>query len=211
MKTTRYVLAVALGLIGLVAPTATRANSIVQVTISNLTFNGNSVCGPTGTALCTQTLSESWQWDNTTNTYVSGSFSSSTAGALGTSFSLFGQIPFPFVGSFQGAAPLLAGIQDSNGDVLTVFLPTPPLVTGTYTPSTINSFQLLPGTYFAALNCASYSTTCQALFPTSGGLAVLSTGGTVTVTTVSEPPTGALLGAGLFGLMGIVLLRKRLA
>src|SRR5260370_24365708 len=84
MKTSKFGLAVALGLIGLAAPRVALADNILQVTISNLTFNGSNACGPSGTALCTQTLSESYQWDNTTQTYVSGSFSFSTAGVLGT-------------------------------------------------------------------------------------------------------------------------------
>jgi hypothetical protein len=214
MKTARCALAAALGLVSIVAPAATRADNIIQDTISNLTFNGNNVCGPSGTALCTQTLSESYLWDNTTETYVNGSFSFSTSGVLGTSFSLFGTPPFPSVQVFSAAVWVVSSIQNPNGDALVVYLGNnpSPLVTGTYTLSTTHSIFVPPGMFDVNLSCASSDATCNAAYPAplgAGSFGVFSTGGTVTVTNVPEPPIGTTLGAGLLCLMGMILFWKR--
>ncbi len=215
MKTSKFGLAVALGLIGLVAPRVARADNILQVTISNLTFNGSNACGPSGTALCTQTLSESYQWDNTTQTYVSGSFSFSTAGVLGT-FAPPSTVSFPIASGGLGVFWVVSAIQNQNGDKLYVFLGNnaSPLVTGTYTLSTTHSILVPPGTFDVNLLCASTDTTCNAAYPGllgSNTFGVFSTGGTVTVTSVPEPPISITLGAGLLCLMGVTLFRRRVA
>lgn len=89
----KYVLGMALGLAGVMLPSAVRADDIVAATVSNLTFNGNSVCGPSGTSLCSEVFNASFLWDNTTSTEVAGSLQFSSAGPLGT----FGAIVGPFL------------------------------------------------------------------------------------------------------------------
>jgi hypothetical protein len=181
------------------------ADDIVQVTISNLTFNGNNVCGSSGTASCTQTLSESYQWDNTTNTSVSGSFSLSTAGGLGTSFSLYS-------GPRLAGAPfsVFAGVVNPATDIMRVFLgdnTLSPLGTGTYTLIPTTSFYPgTPGTFAADIFCG--SATCEADFPTTSTVFVFATAGTVTVSTVPEPRTPSLI---LIGIGLVLVMRKRIA
>src|ERR1700675_3460358 len=74
---------VALGLAVLLTPSAIRADSIVQVTITGVVFSGNSVCGSSGSSLCKETASATFRWDNTTNTYVTGTLATFTSGDLG--------------------------------------------------------------------------------------------------------------------------------
>jgi hypothetical protein len=190
------------------------ADTIVQVTISNLTFNGNNTCG-SGTALCTQTLSASFQWDNTTNTYVAGSNSFTTSGGLGTSFSLPASLP-KFEGSFQGVewnVVNLAGnatLGVNLGELTGPFTPPlQPLITGVYTPD--NVFGLFPsavGTYEAYVSCGPSSPCISEGF---GPAATFNTGGTVSVTAVATPESGTaslmLIGIGLV----LVAMRKRIA
>ena len=143
------------------------ANAIVQVTIS-LTFNGNNTCG-SGTSLCTQTLSASFQWDNTTNTYVAGSNSFTTSGDLGTSFSLPAGVP-KYEPSFQGVlwaitTPLpaqYATLGVNLGELRGPFTPPlQPLVTGVYKPDNVTGlFPSGVGTYEAYVSCTGPSSPC---------------------------------------------------
>lgn len=205
MRKSLWIVSLILLIAAIGAPGA-HADDIVQVTISNLTFNGNNACPPpSGTASCTQTLSESYQWDNTTNTSVSGSFSLSTAGGLGTSFSLYS-------GPRLAGAPfsVFAGVVNPATDIMRVFLgdnTLSPLGTGTYTliPTT-SLYPGTPGTFAADIICG--SATCEADFPTTSTVFVFATAGTVTVSTVPEPSSLALMLAGI----GLVLvMRKRIA
>lgn len=82
MKATRYWVLAALFVIIFAAPITVRADSIVAVTISSLTFDTfNSCCG-------TQTVNATFLWDNTTSSFVPGSLSVSTSGLLGSSFTV---------------------------------------------------------------------------------------------------------------------------
>jgi hypothetical protein len=196
------------------------ADDIVQVTISNLTFNGNDTCGLSGTALCTQTLSASFQWDNSTNTYVAGSDSFTAVGNLGTDFSLPANDP-TFGPSFQGVfwdVVNLAGnttLGVNLGELTGPFTPPlQPLVTGVYTPD--NVFGLFPsavGTYEGYVSCGPTGTCIPEGF---GPATTFNTGGTVSVATVAtvatpEPGTSSLTLIGLGSLGLIVVMRKRTA
>jgi hypothetical protein len=196
------------------------ADSIVQVTISNLTFNGNNTCGASGTALCTQTLSASFQWDNSTNTYVAGSSSFTTVGDLGTNFSLPASLP-QFGTSFQGVQWDVVNSTGNTtlgvnlGELTGPFTPPlQPLVTGVYTPN--NVFGLFPsavGTYEGYVSCGPTGTCIPEGF---GPAATFNTSGTVTVTAVTavtapEPGTFSLMLTGLASLGLVLVMRKRLA
>jgi hypothetical protein len=180
------------------------ADDIVQVAISNLAFNGNFVCGLSGTAQCTQTLNATFQWDNTSNTEVGGSLQFTTSGALGSSFT---------AGPFS--SPVDFSLSDTEGDVISLDLAETAgqLTPGSYPPES-NIFQFAPGTSLDLLGCGSPD-----ICSTDYGLAFVGVGfpfvgaiaeaGNLTVTAVPEPPMGITLGAGLLSLMGMTLFRKR--
>lgn len=224
MKTKTYALVAVLGLIALAAPSKVHADSIVDVTMSNLTFTGNNACGPSGSALCTQTLNATLQWDNTTNTLEPGSFSFNSSGAIGTSFGPFFLFPLP-----EGEEVYaMADSEANSGDSLQISIgeTSNGLIPGIYTLST-NLSSTPAGSLAAGLSC-SINASNQPFFPpntpcgetdyprvagllTSNGAYASSGVVTVSAVSVAEPSTSALLGAGLFGLIGMVLLRKRLA
>ena|SRR5690349_293936 len=79
LKAAKYSVLAAVLLVILAAPSRLRADSIVAVVISNLTFTG--CCSPSAT----QTFNAVFLVDNTTNSYVAGSFFYSTFGGLGSS------------------------------------------------------------------------------------------------------------------------------
>lgn len=217
-------LAIAIGLGGLVLPTGVRADSIVDVTMSDLTFSGNNACGPSGTSLCTQTLNVAFQWDNTTNTFVLGSLSFDTSGAIGT---LFGA-PAPVLTS-SGLVfdSFTSGINFGDSMQFTIGETIDGLAPGVYNLTT-NFISTPPGSWAAGLSCsesalgppfpAGPNTPCgQAYYPPVAGLntsnGAFASSGVVTVSLVStpEPKGSALLGMGLLCLLGMALLRKRLA
>jgi hypothetical protein len=67
------------------APNTARADAIVLVTVTNNTVIGKkSLCGVSGTELCTETLNESFEWDNSTGSYVGGSLLASVTGNFST-------------------------------------------------------------------------------------------------------------------------------
>jgi hypothetical protein len=184
------------------APTV-HADEIVQVTISDLTFNGNNVCG-SGTALCTQTFSASFQWDNTTTSLVAGSFSFSTTGALGTSFTNFLSV-LPVETSPSGVG---MEVDNSEFDAIGIGIGGSPLVVGIYPQST--SAPATAGTFVAALSCGGPATVCPPDFQnTTNPFLIPATAGTVTVTSaVPEPGTAGLT---LIGIGLVLVTRKRIA
>jgi len=66
MRKSLLLLSALLLFVAIGAPIA-RADDIWDVDISGLTFNGASVCGPTGTSVCTETLTTSFVFDYTAN------------------------------------------------------------------------------------------------------------------------------------------------
>lgn len=208
MTAAKWLVAVAMVSIGLAAPRIASADDIVTVSISNVSFSGNSVCGSSGTDLCTETISASYEWDNTTNAYVSGSFASTESGALGSSFTLAYQ---PQVRAGQavefdvdgGGSTIFFDLDDSGSG----------LITGTYT-AVGDAFGAPLGDYSADLDCG--STPCSTDFPVlspydDGG--AFASGGTVVVSpavaTTPEPSSMLLIGAGLLAVAAVR--RKRLA
>lgn len=204
MTAAKWLVAVAMVSIGLAMPRIASADDVVTVSISDVSFNGNSVCGPSGTALCTQTVSASYQWDNTTNTYVAGSLEYTESGALGSSFST---LVAPFVRASTAVEFDLFG---GGGDTFFILAEgASGLSTGIY-PVVIDVFGGPPGDYSGDLECsvAPCSTDFSPIGPYGEGGAFAS-GGTVTVSPAPEPSTVLLIGASLLAMAAVR--RKRLA
>ena len=220
MKIPKYARAAALGLMALAAPKTVLADAIVQVSVSGLTLDGLNACGPSN-SLCTQTLNESFQWDNTTGSYVAGTFSFSTHGALGSSFST--QFPPTPLSNFTLTAFIgaVTQIEDPALDNIEVFINTPPTATfdqfppGNYTIFSSPGPSAPPFTIVGALHCEPPAfSACVSEFgsvasPTGPGL--LASSGMATVSAVPEPSNALLMGAGCLCLMGMRLFRKRMA
>ena len=209
MKLTKCVLAVALGLVTFLAPSAARADD-VQVNISGLIFGGLPNCPPA--PACSETLNGSFQWDNSTNTYVSGSGTFTASGVLG-SMSVYLN---PVLSTNLPDGPeVQVGLTDANSDEIVLrFIETGGmLATGTY-PTTI--FQLgQPGQLIADLICNVKSPqtadACNSqyffsdLFVVNGQMASGGFGesNTVSVSAIPEPSLGLLLGTGLLGVLAL--------
>ncbi len=182
-----------------------QADDIVTVDASNLLFTGNSVCGPSGTDLCTEVLSGSFSWDNTTGTLVPGAGPPIVSGPLG---------PFPpaigggFTPSGGGGFLFAAGwLSSGNASInLNILLPTAVLPPGTY--PTVGSLTGL-GQADAFLLCASGSA-CESEFYPAGVGFPLASQGLVTITEAPEPPSTALAALGILAL-GLPIARRRRA
>lgn len=205
MKATRYWVLVGLFVIIVAAPITVRADSIVAVTITNLTFNTfNSCCG-------SQTVNATFLWDNTTNSFVPGSLSATTSGALGSSFTVTPATSGPgFSLSTLPSNPISATIVFS----MTSFSPGL-LSLGTYSSFTTTPISP-PGTVFSYLACGNLACTSgTGFFGTNfaGGVFVFkgafASSGSIIVSGVPEPGSLFLLCTGLLGLGPLVLKSRR--
>jgi len=184
-------LPVMLGLLALLA-TGVRADE-VKVTMS-ITVTGASVCGPSGTSPCVDTLDGSFIWNNTTDSASNISVTITGPIDYGT-LTVSGPVSFPPNNAIE------AKFADAGGDYATfgIFYSDSNLTPGTYTYTT--SFPA-PGEFGGTGKCV--TELCFMDFPKGTTFS-----GTVTVTAVvptptPEPGTVLLLFVGL-GLLGFAV------
>lgn len=174
------------------APAPARPDTIVQINLTALVFDGAAVCGPSGDAACTETFSGSFQYDDTTPAMVPGSGQGAAAGDLGA-FTLpaGGKLCHP-----PGCAAFGAW-DDSGGDrISTAFgLPTAVASVGGYPldQSALDASSVL------GLND----------FPGSPRPLTFPVSGSITVTSVSPAPEPATLPLIALGIAGLSVARHK--
>jgi hypothetical protein len=184
MRKSLWIVPVLLLCAAIVAPDA-RADDIVDINVSNITFPAQSD---------TENFSASFEYDNTTESVVLPSMTTTATGPLGA-------FTFLIVDSYN--SPVVTDFiwQDATGDQISVFLPfDPPIPLGTVSASYASDTEFL----------FCQSSTCEEdIFGPSGVNSEFpSTTGPITVSAVSEPGT---LGLTLIGFGLLVAMRKRIA
>jgi len=174
------------------------ADDVVAVTVPTVTFIGASLCGPSNNSPCMESLSGSFQWDNTTDSVVPGTAQIVTTGPLGT-FSFFQSFFVPL-----GPSGELVGSMWTNsaGDELTADLFALP--TG-LTPGTYPIIgPLAPGDAGVGLGCneVPVDQTCFTDFLNPFSQELAPTPMTVSAVAVPEAPTPFMLILGLLPFIG---------
>ena len=70
MRKTFWILCLSLLFASFGVPRA-QADEITEISVSNMTFDGNATCGPSSTSLCTLSISTNIEWDDTTDSIIS--------------------------------------------------------------------------------------------------------------------------------------------
>jgi len=205
MKATKYSVLAGLLFVIFAAPSTVRADSIVAVTISNLSFPCFSVVYVPPP--CFQTLDAFFLWDNTLDSYVGGSLFFSTSGPLGSAFSATPYGSGFYLSTLPGN-PVSAQIDFFMGS-------TSP---GPYSLAT-SLGSVAPGTVFSDLICQNIACTSTTPFYGTQNLGVgnalfkgaIASAGSVNVFAlpVAEPSSAALLGSGLLFLIGVLPVVRR--
>lgn len=176
--------AIALVFIGLLLGcTNAKADSSVEVTISNATFIGNDTCIP---GPCSEVFNAQYQLDVTTNQVVSGSVSYQGTGTLGTL-----SLVHLFAGTTSGVC--------SDGPC--------PIFVGNLNPAYVWLTWDNPTTAYPAIGTYSILQlfmTCEAAdsCPNQFSQDTVASSGTITVGAVPEPSSLFLFSSGLVGLVG---------
>jgi hypothetical protein len=171
-------------------PATARADLFESVNLSNVTFVGKNVCGPSGTQACTETITGSLVFDATTGFPNFGS-PANVSGPLLSPFVVGG-----LEAIYVPCCTFAPSWTNNSGDLIGF------IVSTTTDPRPSLSVFIPPGNYpvsDVALVCG--SGVCTADFGVSGVFAPLSaSSGTVSVTVVPEPPSLALVTSGILGL-----------
>lgn len=174
--------------------------STVNVTLSNLVFNGNQAC-VAATSVCTLTVNANFQWNTTNNTYIVNSANLSISGnntnlTLPSAFTPSGSNPTSTPGYFE--LSFTASGTDANL-VIEIASGGGTLQTGTYTYDTAGEFQFQPvlptSTFLAQLQCSPYPDPCNSDYPVLPMGPVIdvnganASSGTVTISTANSVGT----------------------
>ena len=170
--------------IGALVATAlpSRADTIVSIDLSNITYKGNNTCHGT----CQDVFNATWQWDETTNSIVAGSMTVSNTGVLGT-MAFFASTGFSF--QFNSTTP-------STYEAVSWYFGNSFPAPGTYALSDLYLYcDLGP--------CSTEFATDTYLSPSSGKITIS------TVATTPEPRSLILLASGLLAIAFIAARRSK--
>lgn len=199
MKVAKCVLALALGVVALLAPNTARADDVTVT--ADLTFD--TCAAASG---CQETFDISYEWDNTTNTLASAGAVITATGDLGSNFFANGGTTDPFLVLLSPANIVVYTATDPLSDSLFLTLSETgsALAPGSYTETGgIDA----SGQFLTKLTCGTGDGPICASSNITPSMADV----TVSPVATPEPSSLLVLDTGLLGLIGMGLRRKRLS